>query len=299
MLSLGNGSNPFKSLATTVLLTASLTVGGNVFAENKKIAYLGPEGAWSHQASADLYGADQELLGMTREEWISAFNNREIDVLILPVTTSVVGVTPYMDDVLELKGAVIMGEYPKMLSYDLLAKPGAKFEDIKRVLAHPVAHSEVKPWMDKEMPNAERINAASGGAAAKEVSEGDSLEVASMGPKIASQVYELVSLRDHIEEGPHNVTRWWILGFEPTPPTGNDKTTLLAEVKDDQFSALMKGMLESDVTILTIYERPDLKTIDGHRYLIEVEGHAQVGALKSYLDTNKEIRVLGSYPKKT
>lgn len=277
----------------------TLVANSLAVANHEKIAYLGPAGAWSHQASVDLYGADQALIGMTREEWIAAFNNRDIDTLIVPVTTSVLGVTPYMDDVLALKDVVIMGEYPKMLSYTLLAKPGSQFEKITRVLAHPVAHAEVKPWMDKKMPHAARIPALTGGAAAQAVAEDSALDIAAMGPHIASQIYPLVPLRDRIEEGPHNVTRWWILGFKPTPPTGHDKTTLVAEIQDAQLSYLIKEMLDYKLCLLTIYERPDLKSLAGHKYIIEIAGHAQIGALKEYLNHNTQVRLLGSYPRKS
>lgn len=287
-----------KALISITLLAGCLMFNFPVFAAKEKIAYLGPAGAWSHQASVDLYGNDQNLLGMSREEWIAAYNEKRIDKLLVPVTTSVVGITPYMDDVLALKNVIIIAEYPKMLSYDLMAKPGAKFEEVKKVLAHPVAHAEVKPWMDKEMPNVQRVNAVTGGAAAKEVAEGKSLEVASMGPKIATTVYDLVSLKDGIEKGPHNVTRWWVLGYEITKPTGHDKTTLLVELKDEAFSPLLKGMLKSGLIIIDVYERPNLKSIDGHKYIIEVEGHAQVGAVKTYLETHNNVRLLGSYPRK-
>ena len=63
---------------------------------------------------------------MNRVEWIEAFNNKKIDKLLVPATTSVVGVTPYMDDLIALKDMKIVAEYPKILSYDLMAKPGAK-----------------------------------------------------------------------------------------------------------------------------------------------------------------------------
>lgn len=235
---------------------------------------------------------------MSREALFPAYSDRKIDKLVIPVTAAAVGVTPYLDDVIALQDVVIIAEYPKMLSYDLMAKPGAKFEDIKKVLAHPVAHAAVKPWMDKEMPNAERVNAVTGGAAAQDVADGQSFEVAAMGPKIATTLYSLVSLKDGIEKGPHNVTRWWVLGYELPKPTGHDKTTLLAELKDESFSPLLKGMLDAGLTVIDIYERPDLKTLDGHRYIIEVEGHAQVGVVKAYLATHAKVRLLGSYPRK-
>lgn len=279
------------------LLACALAVGTPAMAAEETIAYLGPPGSWTHQASIDLYGTGQNLVGMSREEWISAYNEKKIDKLVVPVANAAVGLTPYLDDVLALKDPLIIAEYPKMLSYDLMAKPGTRFEDIKRVLAHPVAHKEVKPWMDKELPDAERVDAVSGGAAAKQVAEGNARDVAAMGPHIATTIYGLVSLRDGIEKGPHNVTRWWVLGRTLAKPTGHDKTTLLAEVTDAAFNDLLKGLVESGITVLDIYERPNLKTLDGHRYVIEVEGHAEVGSLKVYLHDHRNVRLLGSYPR--
>jgi prephenate dehydratase/chorismate mutase/prephenate dehydratase len=206
-----------------------------------------------------------------------------------------VGVTPYLDPVLELPSVVVIAEYPKMLGYSLLARPGVKLEDIRAVVAHPVALEEVKPWLDKEMPNVRRVTASGGGAAAKCVSENQSLDSASMGPKIGGSIYGLVSLVDDIEEGPHNVTRWWVLGRKMPAPTGNDKTSLLVDIEDRNFSSLLEQMSAAKLKILAIYERPSKRTLGSHRYLIEVSGHAEVGALKEFLRQSPQVRMLGSY----
>src|SRR5437867_4140979 len=108
------------------------------------IAYLGPAGSWTHQACLDLYG-EQDLVAMSRDELFSAYKGGKVERACVPVTTSVVGVTPYMDAVLDLPDVTVVAEYPKMLGYSLLARPGTKREDIKEVLAHPVAFEEVKP----------------------------------------------------------------------------------------------------------------------------------------------------------
>ena len=129
------------------------------------IAYLGPAGSWTHQACLDLFG-DKNLVPRSREELFSDFRDGKVEKACVPVTTSVVGVTPYLDAVLDLPSVTIVAEYPKMLGYSLLVRPGTRREDIKEVLAHPVAFEEVKPWLDREMPNVRRVEAASGGAAA-------------------------------------------------------------------------------------------------------------------------------------
>ena len=72
-----------------------------------------------------------------------------------------------------------------------------------------MALEETKPWLDRVMPHARRTEAASGGAAAA-VAGSPTADKASVGPRIGASIYGLVSLVDGIEEGPHNVTRWWV-----------------------------------------------------------------------------------------
>uniref|UniRef100_UPI001F13E733 prephenate dehydratase n=1 Tax=Achromobacter insuavis TaxID=1287735 RepID=UPI001F13E733 len=209
----------------------------------------------------------------------------------------VVGVTPYMDAVLDLPDVMVVAEYPKMLGYSLLAKPGTKLADVKEVLAHPVAFEEVKPWVDREMPKVKRTEAASGGAAAKTVADDPGHDKASFGPKVGASVYSLVSLVDGIEQGPHNVTRWWVLGRAMPAPSGRDKTSLLVDTSDDRFNGTLAALVDAKVPVLTIYERPSKKTLDTHRYVIEVAGHARQEPLASVLAAQPGIRVLGSYPR--
>lgn len=63
-----------------------------------------------------------------KDELLAAFAQGNIDRFCIPVTTSVVGVTPYMDEVPGLRDAVIVAEYPNMLGYSLLVKPGTARE---------------------------------------------------------------------------------------------------------------------------------------------------------------------------
>ncbi|CAB3632508.1 Bifunctional chorismate mutase/prephenate dehydratase [Achromobacter mucicolens] len=261
------------------------------------IGYLGPAGSWTHQACLDLFGPN-ELVPLTRDELFSGYASGKLAQACVPVTTSVVGVTPYLDAVLDLPNAVVVGEYPKMLGYSLLARPGATLQDIKEVFAHPVAFEEVKPWLDREMPTVKRTESASGGAAAKTVAESATLDKASFGPKVGASVYSLSALVDGIEEGPHNVTRWWVLGRDLPAPTGHDKTSLVLSTADDKLNEALRALVQANVAVLTIYERPSKKTLDTHRYVVEVAGHATQEPLAGLLKAHPEFRLLGSYPRK-
>ncbi len=261
-----------------------------------RIGYLGPAGSWTHQACLDLFDADR-LVPLTCDELFARYASEDIDLACIPVTTSLVGVTPYLDAVIDLPDVVIVAEYTKMLGYSLLVRAGTRLTDLEEVLAHPVALDEVRPWLDRHLPAVRRTGVASGGAAAQAVASSHGHDKASFGPRIGADIHSLVSLADGIEEGPHNVTRWWLLGRDMPVPTGRDKTSLLIETCDDRFGARLAALIIAGVRILAIYERPSRKTLDTHRYLVEVSGHVQDDTLACALKADPGIRVLGSYPR--
>jgi chorismate mutase/prephenate dehydratase len=261
-----------------------------------RTAYLGPAGSWTHQAALELFG-DAGLVPLTRDELSAAYAAGTVERACVPVTTSIVGVTPYLDAVLDLPAVTVIAEYPRMLGYSLLARPGTRQQEITEVFAHPVALEEARPWLDRVLPHVRRTEATSGGDAAQRVALSPTLDKASVGPRIGASIYGLVSLVDGIEEGPHNVTRWWVLGREMPAPSGCDKTSLLASVADADLAGLLASFANAGVPVLTIYERPSRKSLDTHRYLIEVAGHASDDALKRLLDRDSRVRVMGSYPR--
>ena len=80
-------------------------------------------------------------------------------------------------------------------------------------------------------------------------------------------------------------------------PSGRDKTSLLASVADKHLAGLLASFGDAGVQVLTIYERPSRKSLDTHRYLIEVVGHASESRLMRVLDRRSDVRVMGSYPR--
>jgi len=261
-----------------------------------RIAYLGPAGSWTHQAALELF-AEAVLVPLTRDELFTSYAAGTVERACVPVTTSIVGVTPYLDAVLDLRQVTVIAEYPRVLGYSLLVRPGTRQQDIGEVFAHPVALEEARPWLDRFMPLARRTEAESGGAAARRVALSQTLDKGSVGPRIGASIYGLTCLVDGIEEGPHNVTRWWVLGRERPAPSGRDKTSLLASIADDDLAGLLASFGEAGVQILTIYERPSRRSLNTHRYLIEAAGHAGEGALMRLLTGRGDLRVLGSYPR--
>lgn len=258
------------------------------------VGYIGPEGTWTHQAALDLFRGGVTLLPFA-EGLFAAYAAGAVDAICVPVTTSLVGATPYLDDVLALGDVTIIAEYPKVLSYSLIAGREATFASIRTVMGHAVALEEVGAWIDANMPDVEREIRA--GATAY-VAEQNSPLLAAFGPGLGARLFDLKELRTGIEEGLHNVTRWWVLGRATPAPTGNDRTTLHLRVDEGALHAILAVLVGEGLTLLNIYERPTGERLDAHQYVIDVEGHVVSNPAIARLASVEGLRVLGSYPRR-
>ncbi len=262
-----------------------------------EIAYLGPAGSFTHEAAAEFFCRKRQLTPMDREKLFAAYRTNAVSCACVPVATSIVGVVGvYMDEILKLEKVVIVGENNKFISYSLLGKNGALFDHVKTVVSHPVALEEAGSWLRRFLPDAVLETAVSTSAAAKLVSERASLETAALGTQMAAELYALEILASDIEKGPHNVTRFWMLGRKVPPPTGRDKTTFAASLTDEGFDEMSMRFKTHDVRILNIYERPAGEAPGKRFYVFDVEGHLEEPHLADFLAGFPGFKVLGSYP---
>lgn len=234
---------------------------------------------------------------MDREELFAAYRTNAVSCVCVPVATSIVGVVGvYIDEILKLEKVIIIGENNKFISYSLLGKSGALLDHIKTVVSHPVALEEAGRWLRRFLPGAVLETAVSTSAAAKWVSERASLDTAALGTRMAAELYALEILASDIEKGPHNVTRFWVLGRKVPPPTGRDKTTFAVMVRDEGFDEMSKRFEKYDVRILNVYERPAGEAPGARFYVFDVEGHLEEPHLAVFLADFSGVKVMGSYP---
>lgn len=182
----------------------------------RRVALLGPQGTWTQQAALELWpGLPMEWHFGAPEQMRSALQQGVVDAVLLPARTSVVGDTPYraeLDAMLMLEGVHLLAQYARMLGYCLLGHAGALMNDVLRVYAHPVALAEAAPWLDVHLPRAQRMPCDSAGHAAERVAQSADRKSASLGPALAGSLHGLLAIATGIEEGPHNITQWWVVG---------------------------------------------------------------------------------------
>ena len=267
----------------------------------KKIAYLGPEATFTHMAAKTKFGESAKYL--SAKSIGEVFSHVEIgraNYGVVPIENTSEGMVNYtLDRILDTNLSII-GEMIIRVSHYLLSKE-KDTKNIKKIYSHPQAFAQCRYWIERKMPDIESIETKSTGKAAFLVQK--EKNTGAIGTKLASTIYGLNILAEHIEDSAQNYTRFLIIGKEKPKPTGNDKTSIALAIKDriGALFNLMKPFAENRVNMNKIESRPSKQKPWDYVFFIDMDGHIENENVKKTLgnleDLTKFLKILGSYPK--
>jgi prephenate dehydratase len=272
------------------------------------IAFLGPEGTFAHAALRALPVADgAQLLPLANVTLaIEAVRSGDADAALVPLENSVEGAVPATLDELANGAPLIIAEETYLdVSFELMARPGCTLADVKTVATHTHAEAQVRRWLIANLPDAVVTLVGSTAGAAHAVAAGE--YDAAVGAAVAGELYGIDVIAHDIADNPGAVTRFVLLTrpAPPSPPTGNDRTTLVAYLRADHSGALLEILEEfatRGVNLTRIESRPTKGRIGQYCFSIDCEGHIQderVGdALSALHRVCADVRYLGSYPRR-
>jgi prephenate dehydratase len=271
------------------------------------IAFLGPEGTFAHAAVRSLArAADATLLPTGNVTLaIDAVRNGDADAALVPLENSVEGAVPATLDELANGAPLIIAEETYLpVTFELMARAGTTLTDIGSVATHPHAEAQVRRWLIKNLPDADVALVGSTAGAAQAVAAGE--YDAAVGAAVAGELYGLDVVAHDIADNSGAVTRFVLLTrpAEPAPRTGNDRTTLVAYLRDNHSGALLEILEEfatRGINLTRIESRPTKGRIGQYCFSIDCEGHIadeRVGdALAALHRVCGDVRYLGSYPR--
>jgi chorismate mutase/prephenate dehydratase len=267
-----------------------------------RVAYLGPEGTFAHEAARRYFGAGVELVAVSPIAAIFAAVERgDADHGVAPVENTTQGVVTETYDTLATSEVSLAGEVLLRVSYSLLSRSG-RLEDVRRVASHPQGLAQCRRWLDQHLPDAERVETSSTAAAARLAA--DDAGVAAVASAVAGESCGLLPAARAIEDRRDNTTRFLLLARQPAPRSGADLTSALFTVRKAQPGALhrlLEPFARHGVNLTSIQSRPMPGKPFEYLFFLDLEGHRDDPAVRAALGEAAahahSHRVLGSFPR--
>ena len=265
---------------------------------NNMISFLGPKGTFSHEAASML--GDDLVPFCTIPAVMESIDSGQCIKGIVPIENSIegpVGIT--LDCLAHEFDLNIVGEIVLSINQNLIVNPESELEDITDVYSHQQAISQCQGFMRKH--NIQPHYAVSTASAAKSII-GDKSKAA-IGHNKSAELYNLKILEENIQDVDNNATRFVVLSKDETRPTGNDKTSIIFSIYEDQPGSLYNilGIFQRyNINLTKIESRPSKQGLGKYLFFVDFYGHYKEDIVKKIImdieDNTYFFKVLGSYP---
>jgi prephenate dehydratase len=272
-----------------------------------RFAYLGPEGTFCEQALRTVPAAvtAEPVPCVSVADALDAVRQGDVAAALVPLENSIEGsVAETLDTLASGEPLHITREVLLPVSFALMGRPGTSLADVRTVTTMPHAEAQVRSFLRTSLPEARFVAASSTAEGARAVSAGTA--DAAVAARLAAQRYRLEVMVDDIADNPGAVTRFVLVGRPgvPPPPTGADRTTVIAFINDDHPGALLEILTElavRGVNLTRIESRPTGVGLGRYCFSFDAEGHIaqqRVGeGLAALRRICADVRFVGSYPR--
>lgn len=265
-----------------------------------RVAFLGPEHTYSHEATRMRFGSSVELMPMESFAAVfQAIENGRADFGVVPVENSTEGSVTLTLDLLIDTTLVIIGEILLPIRHSIMSLSGEP-DEVSRIVSHQQSLAQCRGYLSANFPHCETEAVASNALAAKLAADNPS--IAAIASAAAGEAYGLEAIATNVQDVATNTTRFLVMGTRPVEKSGKDKTTLLFAVADrvGTLNQALNLFAHNAINISKIESRPLRARPWEYLFFVDVMGHRDdpklARALKALERKALFLKVLGSYP---
>lgn len=265
------------------------------------IAYMGPEGTFSHLAVLEKFGrgvVPQPEIAIA--DVFRAVESGRADYGMVPVENTTEGVVNPTLDSLTHSSVKAVAEFN--LPVHLFLYSASPIAEIRCVYSHPQPFGQCREYLQANLRNATLIEVTST-ARAVELAERES-EAAAIAGALAHDYSDLPCIAGNIEDNSRNITRFLVIGRQENKPSGDDKTSLCFALHD-RAGALydaLRPFRNHNISMTMIESRPLKSGNWEYCFFVDILGHRsdpEVAAACAELKQDCAMfKILGSYPRK-
>ena len=197
-----------------------------LFPRSPMVACQGVEGANSQIACEKMFQNPFILYFKSFESVFSAIEQGLCQYGILPIENSTAGSVKKVYDLMIRHNFSIVRTFRLKIDHNLLAKPGAKLEDIREIYSHEQALNQCGSFLES-LPGVKLIAVENTAAAAQMVAESGRRDVAAISSRSCMELYGLQNLASSIQDKDNNRTRFICISKNLEIYPGADKTSIM------------------------------------------------------------------------
>ncbi|MEQ8177687.1 MAG: prephenate dehydratase [Amphiplicatus sp.] len=267
-----------------------------------RIAFQGEPGAFSEQACLEFAPGFEPLSCPTFEHALGAVTEGRAVRAMLPVENSLAGRVSDIHHLLPAADLHIVAEHFLPVHHQLLARPGARLEDLKIVRSHAMALGQCRGIIHSLGLKPEMAGDTAG--AALRLSQTDDNSIGVIASSRAAEIYGLETLKANVEDAGHNTTRFLEMAREPVDADPADEaviTTFVFQVRNIP-AALYKalgGFATNGVNMTKLESYMQDGAFTATMFYADIEGHPQHEPVRLALEElsffSSSLKILGVY----
>jgi len=272
-----------------------------------RAAFQGELGAFSQIALRQLLGPDAIPVPCERfEQVFRSLKEGAVDRAVVPIENTLHGSIHENYDHLLHFDLEITGETSVRIVHNLIAVPGVKWSQVRRVLSHPVALNQCLKFFAAN-PHLERVTHYDTAGSVKNIMEEKSNDSAAIASSVAAEIYGARILKRSIEDDRQNYTRFFLLqrpANKKAPAAPGDRKTSLVFTTRNTPGALFRALSAfalRDLSLTKIESRPLRGKPFEYLFYVDVLADVAEERMRKALGHLEELadflRVIGCYPR--
>ncbi len=269
-----------------------------------KIAFQGIRGAYSEMALHQHFGKSAESVSCDSfDEVFDAVNSGAAAFGLIPVENTIAGTVVENYDLLFANEVFVIAEVYLPIRHTLLARKGARLEDIREARSHPHALKQCKAHLAAR--NIRLVPTYDTAGAARAIAMGDCDTCAAIASELCAEIYDMAILERDLQSNSSNTTRFFAIAKKENVPAdlAPGKTTVAFKTRHYPGALVdcLKIFQKYDLNLTKLESRPVPENpweyvfyADFEAGIDSTEVKAAIGELTMHAVF---VKLLGSYPK--
>lgn len=207
-------------------ITESIESTPKLFPQAPMVACQGVEGAYSQIACEKIFKSPFIMYFKSFDGVFTAIEQGLCQYGILPIENSTAGSVKKVYDLMISHNFSIVRTFRLKIDHNLLAIPGAKISDIRKIYSHEQAISQCTDFLNG-LNGVQIIPVENTAVAAKMVSESGRKDTAALSSRSCAELYGLECLASSIQDKGNNRTRFICISKNLEIYPGSDKTSIM------------------------------------------------------------------------